>query len=64
MVWAPGCECFLAGDEVAGDAGEVVAEDRFALEQVEAIAGEAPPVRENHAFGTAFRDHDLGLDAP
>jgi hypothetical protein len=46
-------ERFLAGDIGAGDAGEVVAEDRLALEQVEPIAREATAMGGQDALGAA-----------
>ena len=41
---------------------EVPDEDRLALEQVEAVAGEAAALGDEHALAAALRDLDLGLE--
>ena len=39
---------------------QVPEKDRFALEQIEAVAGEASALSYNHPFGSSLRNFDVG----
>ena len=57
-----GCERLRTFPLDALEIDQVPGEHRLALEQIEAVAGEAAALGHDHAFGAALRDLDLGLE--
>ena len=61
-VCLPGASASGAFPAHALEVDQVPEEDRLALQQVEAVAGEAAALGDEHALAAALRDLDLGLE--